>query len=309
MVDEIALTEEQKSEIATAKETAISEALEDNPDLTEKEQEEIGKQAEADALTKIGSAAGEGEKEDLSWLDTKKYGSDILTATKKQAQAYTGAVREMQKKQQEAAIYKKQVEELENKLLNSTSNTTTATAVDDYPEEFKRQLEEKYNNEYTFNQLRAMDEIVGARIAPLAEIIFNSQAEMVKNKFAQNKYYERYKDDIETRIEKLPLQDKVKPRKIQEVINQIIIEKFPEIIAEERENALREITGNPAKIPKSESTTTSGQTSTSSSKKTPILTKEQREYTKRTGGNPDELEEWLRVKDTAKKTGWDSYLA
>jgi len=297
MADELVLTDEQKAEVQQKVDEAILTAESGDPDsITDEERKEIRVKTEADALAEIEKATA---KPDLSWLHTDKYGTDLEKAKEAQAKAYDAAVKEMQRKQQESADLRRRLEELENKpaVIPKTE--------EDYPDEFKRKLEDKYGNEYTFNQLRALNDIVASQLNPLAEIIFNSQAETVKSNFTKNKYYEKYKDEIDTQLQKLSLSERVSPKKIQEIIDNIIVKKFPEIIADERESALKELSGIPAKILNSEA---GGGRTDNSAKKKPILTKAQREYSQRTGSNPDEIEKWLEEKETAKKTGWGSYL-
>jgi hypothetical protein len=201
----------------------------------------------------------------------------------------------------ESARLKRELEDARTPKSPAAPATTA-----EYPEEFKRELEEKYD--MPFKQILAMNDIVTAALNPVAETVFGSQAERVQAEVIKaNPFYEPFKDDIDAAISKIPLKDRIRPAMLQEALNGVLITKLPEIIELEKQKAIAGISAaaKPATPPNSLTNKGAPPAKTGGAK----LTKEQRDYISSRGGDPSAVETFLNTRAEKKGEGWDDYTA
>jgi hypothetical protein len=95
---------------------------------------------------------------------------------------------------------------------------------------------EKQFPQYKREDLEVMFQIAnmtGAYHAQLAQVnAVNRHLQMERAQFKGDKYYQRYKGEIDTEIAKLPLQEKMKPGAVSEVLERVKGRHVDEIIAE-----------------------------------------------------------------------------
>lgn len=207
--------------------------------------------------------------------------SDKFNSIEDQAKAYKPAVQEMKAKEQETAELRRRNEELET-IVDTTGAKEPIKTEDEYEEDEKVALERKYG--MPFNEIKARYDItnlvVSKHLKPILDNVYQSQYQQTKSVMSSKPFFKDYEEEIDKRLSKVPLEERVKTSKVNDVYNQILVENLPNLLERAKSG------GEPAQIP---SVNTSGASPEVKPTKS-VLTEDQLAYLKRVGANIDNVE-------------------
>jgi hypothetical protein len=245
------------------------------------------------------------EGEDTSWIDTKKYGEDIPVAVKKQAKAYTDAVKEMQLALKERDWYKQQLEGKQ-----PANNTPPAPIdIDNIPEEMRLQIQKEFGTKVEPEVIIAMHKLQTAnlqefdkKLTPALEFVYKQSWNMLKADLEKNNVLFVQYPDLMAKVEALPLTERIDMEKIKKIQSDFIASNLTAILADAELKGAKSVRGTPVPAGGVEPIKKPAGTP---DKMVITLSKEQKEFINARGGNGDELERKLNTKP--ENVGWLTY--
>lgn len=245
------------------------------------------------------------EGEDTSWLDTKKYGEDIPTAVKKQAKAYTDAVKEMQLALKERDLYKQQLETRQP----VPDSTPAPLDMDNLPAEVKLQIQKEFGSSVDPAVIIAMHKLQTAnlqefekKLTPALEFIYKNSWNTLKADLVKNNVLFVQHPELMAKVEALPLTERIDTEKINKIQSDFISANLPAILADAELKGIKSVKGNPVSAVGVEPVKIPAGTP---DKLVITLSKSQKEFINARGGNADELERKLNTKP--ENVGWLTY--
>lgn len=238
-------------------------------------------------------------QEDLSWLDTKKYGTDIPTAIKKQAQAYHEAEKRMQQAINDGNLTKKEIASIKATLesLKAELNPQPQLDPNNITDEFREQVRQQFGEGVTAEQVIMQQKLLDVNLAPLRKDSQNNNWKMIKAELQTDSVFSRFPELLK-QVEALPLTERIDENKIKEIKAKFITENLSEIIERAKLEGAESVTVRPAISQSAEDA--SKKNGKSEIRKT-ILSAESKEYIVSHGGNPEDTEEYLNRKTNVKK--------
>lgn len=179
-----------------------------------------------------GNQPPTGVVEPPAWLSENFKGDTVEDRVKNQAKAYHDAVRGMSASQQEAAELRRQIAEVKEQYDSMFLNMGDPEPVDskgfDPEEKVKKALEEKYG--MPFNELKALHDVnehlLSKKLKPILDNINEAQFRTVKTSLSSQPFFKDFEAEIDRRLADVPLEEKVKSSRVQQVYDSIIAEKF-----------------------------------------------------------------------------------
>ncbi len=236
--------------------------------------------------------------EDFSWLNTKKYGDDRVTATKKQAQAYPEAEKRMQTAIENENLSKRQIAVLkqENELLKGGKPAQDSIDPDNVPEEISTQIKQQFGENADVPGIISTTKIITAITQPL--ITSNQKrdwrdlkADLQKN----DKLFNQFPELIE-KVELLPLEERLDESKIKNIKANFIDANLPELLEKAKLEGVNSVKAKPAGTQATETSTKS----VKKEEKKIILSTEHKQYIANHGGDPEGVETYLNTKPQKK---------
>jgi len=216
---------------------------------------------------------------------------DKFKSVEEQAKAYKDAVKQMKVKEMEAAELRKKMDEIA--AAKKSPETAPISS-----EELIEKIEEEYG--MPFQQIKAIYDvqnlILEQKLKPIKETILSSQFENSLRKFEEEMPLAKdYRDKIIEKLKDKPIEERINVSSLKNAWKEVLAENFPEIVEKVKTEARSG--GKPQTIP----SVASNEKKPSVSSRKPILTKEEREYLKRIGQNPDEVEKYYAEKKYVKE--------
>ncbi len=241
------------------------------------------------------------QQEDLSWLDTKKYGSDIQVAIKKQAQAYHEAEKRMQQAINEGNSTKKEIASMKATLesLKAGLNSQPQLDPNNISDEFREQVRQQFGEGVTAEQVIMQQKLLDVNLAPLKKDSQINNWKIIKAELQADSIFNQFPDLLK-QVEALPLAERIDENKIRDIKAKFITENLSEIIERAKLEGAKSVIVSPATSQGVEHTSTGN--GKPAIKKT-VLSAENKEYIVSHGGNPADTEEYLN-RDPKVKAGY-----
>lgn len=178
-------------------------------------------------------------------------------STEDQAKAYPEAEKAMTRAQQEAARVKQELEQLKLQVnppagADRSDRQPSAETPLEIPFEVRERIERKYPG-VPAEQIVAIADILNVSLAPIKDSIYGSKVESVKEQFAKDKenypYYERFKGEIETTLNRYPIEKRTDPTTLQTCYSWVVNRHVKELQEEWKEEGKKAVSGSPAQVP------------------------------------------------------------
>jgi hypothetical protein len=227
---------------------------------------------------------------------------------------YKAAVREMNIKQQESALLRKELDLMKQQIsgmvpIQQQQSPKVAS------EEIRNQLEARYNGKVPFELLQAINDIqdlkMGAvnklqeKIDNLDNMLLEEKYENTKSRLkADDPIFDDYMPEVEAKLNLLPLRQRTNKEEIARVKQEVIGSHLMEIVQKARESGIQSVTARPPAPP--EVNSPGGGTPITSNTKVTRLTAEQKAFIERSGGDAQATEEYLNGKKKSSSR-WGNY--
>lgn len=229
-------------------------------------------------------------------------------------QKYDSAIREMNLKQQEAALLRKEIDLLK-KQQSMPPQPAQPTGQFNYTEEQKQNIMKSYGKDNWGDVQLILDAAeltsgkalrdMQAKLDELSGTMYEGQYQATKDRMKKDDpVFQRFEPEIEARVMQLSPRERLNPAKIKEIRRDVIDEHFEEILQMTREEAVRSLKPTPASMPSVNDVGGSGDPSPSR----PVgLTAQQRKIAEQMGQNPEDVENFISGKKAPSM--WDKHLA
>ena len=219
---------------------------------------------------------------------------------------YKASVREMNIKQQENALLRKELE-LEKK--SKAMPIQAQQNINEVPEHVRQQLEAKYNGKVPFEMLAAISDIqdlkakkiedLEGRLGELTDTIYEERYENTKSRLkADDPIFEEFMPEVEAKLNLLPMKQRTNKEELAKIKKEVISDHLMDIVKMAEERGRQSIAAKPPTPP--EVNSAGGYTPAPTGDKVTHLTAEQKEMIIKSGGNVQETEAFMSGKAKPK---------
>ena len=224
---------------------------------------------------------------------------------------YDAAVREMNFKQQRAALLEKELElERKSKVLPAQPDNRNQEP----PEHVKRQLEAQFNMPY--GHINLMDRMlavknkeiseVKAQLEDLSNTIYEGRYENTKDRLKnEDPIFDEFMPEIEAKLSMLPVKQRTNKEELAKIKAEVVNNNLSRILQLAEERGRQSISAKPPTPPEVNSPSGGGTPPQASSSVT-HLTADQKAFIEKSGGNVQAVEEYVSGK-AKPKSGWGKY--
>jgi len=230
--------------------------------------------------------------DNMEWLDTTKYGSDVSVATTKQAKAYHGAEKRMNQAIESENLSKRENTLIKQELEVLKAGKVTQPSIDptNIPDEVRLGIQREFGEDADPADIIRQTKITTAIVQPLLVAQQKSEWRAVKAELQKDDILFSQFPELLERVETLPLAERVDEDKINQIRAKYLNEKLPEIVEKARLEGAKSVTVKPKAT---QTTETSTQTPAKKEVKKIELSAEHKKYISEHGGDPAETESYL----------------